>query len=1736
MAQDIKIITDLLKEIKQSNTSHTKSIDRLLSDLNNKVEEIERNSASADLIKSYLTELTKSVENKYSTTLDRFSEIENALKTIFNSNDNHAKVADMKDLFDAFTQNLSNFYTDSRQQRAILSSIETKISEINSDKSDKEEIVRTISLLRKDFETLNQTYKDTVNSIGGDLKSIVSNLLKIDKTFESLQIKEQIDAVYNAMNDIIGFLKSVDKHETNLEKLLSNTATAESLKLAYAAITSISEKTDTISYEISNLASKEDVEHLSNSVEKNVTKEDFTPVVKKAEDLNDKAEELKKSLAKIAKNIGKLPDTSTIETTIQNLNNKLKDIQSDIIGTNVTSNVIELADKLNSFGSEIEVIKNIIHDLTENIMTKIMTSLEDVSFEKESYEIKNHISKMLSQLPQKEDVDRLLENDDKNYEAMGKLMNKTDDLADKLDNLPTQADMTQLKSNQAALAENLQSVVTKEDLNAVSAKTDEIEKMIDDLNFDDEFSNLYNKATTIEYWLNDSKIKENTNEILTKLDEKSDKKDVLNILKLTEDVADAIEELSQNADAKKVNRTVSEVYKIIEDLKNDFMNTSEMHNDSILVSISELQKSLDGFMSGAEFDNFVEDLKAFVAQVASDSQETSENYKQIKEYQKLITDKLNNTDTSAIEKLVTSNEDLGEKIINLKDFLKDVYSKENNEEIKHSLVEIKKILESKETENDHFRTKLSNIFDTYFAEIKSAIGSSDNEFVKNITGQIAHLESQVGDYTSSGKETMLKILEKLDNASKNIDGKPNSGALSSSVSEITELNNRISQLSKSFENIADSENPQKAETATFVAEKFDDISENIKSLTYEIENRLHAGFTYYATLLSDKTSVLATLIKNLRHENTKDIEMYERLTVADNKLSDAKQELELINTDVNAAFSQNSESVMEELSQIKGMLSDISSDKLKKDILESLEELHSEIINSDKTEISDTIQLEDSYKRISSELANNLRDFILSDIDSLIIKIDDMKADLQYSLDKMVPPDSGNMEEFREFADSVANFSAVQKALIDKAVSDIETKIDESQQQIVSLIKTNDNKDEIIEAIEDLKSYISNSNSLPQHPAKDDSDEFSSNIYEKEFENNKTADINIMPEIKAEFDKFSKRIGHLTGENAEIINILVTIQERISRLTRVNRPDVPDDKIAVAPEVNDFDLVKALDLFKEDILKIQKDNQESDKEAFAQIKSYISDDIGTILNEINSKIENLSKTDENEDISEIKKILEDIKNSDSTVSQDPEIIKMLKAIDSKIDILASTDNSLLIDEIRSAIDDLELSNNDDILKLINDKIDVIAAFDNSDDFEDIKYSLSSVEDKIEAVDKLSQSDEQITLMLEELNQKLDDVNSNTANEKFEDIKNLINSQTQYLETFEKNNKTEALQKCLDELSVKINSLSESDTTSEIQKSVREMKESIMSAVITVFDQISFMEESEDIKDFVEEKTDEINQNLVEVTNQLRQITNANDDDSYSYSMQDIETDLAKMRLALNEIQTSGNSKQDEQYNSIVSNISQIGKALDSLQTSLTKDENSENQDAELKEQFEKINNDLLNLSTLTNKFIVTSDESYGVIAEKLSSKVDNVTRLMEKSNESDKVMRQALIYMGEWIDSASENVSENSNNIVSIKETIEALKKDIPQQTEILTSIEEKYSEQQERLAFLEKQITKMSAIEERFASEQERLDRLEMKLEKVLSVIEEMDDSKFNRKIDKIDKQISKLSTNIEKLASYVE
>lgn len=1913
MAQELELIIDMLREMKRANNTNSESFDKLLANIGSKLDVIDKNSTSSTLLKAYFGEIAKSVDDKYTTTLNKFSDIEKALKAIFQDQNEHVKNKNIKELFDSFTSSMNNFYTEARQQKVLLSSIETKLAEISNDESDKNDILRTITLLRNDFENLNHGYKSIIDNVNSDLKSILTNLIKSDQTTINSQIKEQVDVLYKATNDIISYLNSIDKRDANLEILLSNVVTNESLKLTQGAIDSIIQKSEEISEKITHLADKPDIESLQTAasiinqkLDETVTKELFTKISTTTEDLVTSTDEIKKTLADVTQNIETLPNTEKLESSILDLYSKLESLSEDIDNANVSENITDIEKKLEEFNSELTVIKNIISDLNEVVTSKVMNAINDISFDEEFSDIRNHVSNMISELPQKEDINRLLANEEKNQSAVEDLIKNTDLLVDRLDNLPTHEDMATLNSNQLSLVENLQEVATKDDFEQLASKSDDIEEMIDSLNFDDEFKSIYDKTSNIEDWLKESKIKENAQEIANQIETKAEQKDVLEILNSTNVLVEKLSTISQISNAENMAKTLTDIYSQIEDLKTDFLNTTELHNESAISKLEEIQNKLNYSATSEELANITENLKDFTQTIIIDSKDNAENIEQSKKLQQELIEKIDAIDFSEIHKKLSQNietlsndirvtidennekvqnqvAELDSKLVSLSEYLNSNLTP-NNEEIKNSINDIKEIiLQNKksfnEIQDDNFN-KTSNI-EEYIEELKTILDTSNSGIDENIKAQFLNIEETLAKFNETNDSQISKILEKLDDLTNFADNKNET----SSISDIEEIKNQLQELGKSF---VDIKSTSEKDVAQFVANKLDELGTNLNTLTANIETGLQSGFSYNSELIEEKTAALLEFIKELRHASTDNIELYERLTVTDNKLMDFQQELELINTDVLSGLNEKTDKMIKELAPIKEMISclavQIPDGPQNEKVKEQLGLLHQSVQNdlTECTKYSKTAlnKLEETYQRISQDLAqteNNLKDFILGDIDSVIIKIDNLKTDLEKIPSRPITPNAEQMQEYNDFVAQIEEFKNEQKEYISELAKDIKTNINENIQakhdEIKSMLAVAINNKEIINAINDLKKlFKTKAKQLVENPEEPDSietdEDFENNEIEKVFEESKND--KIIAEIKEDFSNFTKMISQLSGENSEIISVLNSIKDKIDTITVIKKEreltetdlnedadiqdfdiDIDDDdsqdikaesdfeeeafhnedetnngdEIIVGSE--NFDFLKAFDLLKQDINNLRADiervlpqqNKSSipslgndnlllslnnkiellaktlNRNWLEEVKEYIeSSDIHSMLEEINSKIDILTLSDNSEWISEIKQALDQLNGNEE--AGDSKLHSMLSLISEKIDILAASDNYDLIEDVRDEILDAlqniqPKSDNSEIKDLINSldaKIDILADTDSTIQLSDLRVAIDSIEDKIDAlalagedsaeiddikttlktieneinklnseqavqgseyseifdtikdsldvieykiesgeteenIKKLSETDAKITSMLELLNHKIDIISSSedslNAAEDIEDVKQLILAQTDYIERFERNSKTDAVKKCLKELTEEVNYLSSNSNTNskQVQKAMKDMKESIMAAVVTIFEQVSFVEETEDIKDFVEEKTDVINQNLVEVTKQLKQITSSTEDTDYNYSMQDIESDLAKLRLALNELQNNSIESQSSELSNISDTLYKITSSVEELQNSMTQDD--------IKDLKYDINNGLEGIGkNLTNQ---------------ISRKVDKVTKLLEKSSDSDKVMRQALIYMGEWIDSASESmnkISTNSDEIVDVKSAIEDLKSSMPEHKEILTSLEEKFDEQQERLSYFEKQISKLGTLEDRFDEQQERIDRLEMTIEKVLSAVEDIDDSRVTRKIDKIDKQLAKLSTNIEKLASYVD
>ena len=696
-----------------------------------------------------------------------------------------------------------------------------------------------------------------------------------------------------------------------------------------------------------------------------------------------------------------------------------------------------------------------------------------------------------------------------------------------------------------------------------------------------------------------------------------------------------------------------------------------------------------------------------------------------------------------------------------------------------------------------------------------------------------------------------------------------------------------------------------------------------------------------------------------------------------------------------------------------------------------------------------------------------------------------------------------------------------------------------NQEELKSLLAVAMNHDDIIVAIDDLRDAFGEKIARLN--------EISSSILENSSNNNQEEIDSIVEDLKDTFARTSLKIDKLSMKNTDIESVLNTISGKIDELlsssTKAAELSVDDIDISEKNNTDDqFDFIQAFDLLQQDISELRNTIK---KTVPALTVADGSENVDpSLVSNLSAKVDVVMQSLDSNDalldtlgykIEELISSVED--NKDKSPNENLE------------DILKSVNNNWLSD-IKNYLDD---SNINSMLKAINEKLDILATADDSELLEDISYTLNDVDSAIvPAVKNLSESDKKITSMLETLNEKINSVmsdNGGTAsNSNIDDIKTLILEQKEYINKLEPTQGIDTFKKCLDELSGEVNNLSTNanEGNAQIKTSLHEMKDSIMAAVVAIFDQVSFVEESEDIKDFVEERTNEINQKIENITKQIEQISvpdvvtdkiesltkqlkqlTSEEDNSYTYSMQDIETDLSKLRVALKEIQegSSSDTNLSDELSKITSKLKEVATSVDLMSQDEIKD----------------LKTEISSLKEQTQFLIATSDKSYNalnvglgdfgeILQDNLTGKVDSIAAMLEKSEASDAVIKQALIYMGEWIDSTSgsfDKINENAQGIEKISKAVNDLNENV--ETNISELIETK-------LKKLDKKFAKIDALEEQFAQQDERIDRLEKNLDKVLSAIENLEDNSINRKIDKIEKQISKLSTNIEKLTSYVD
>lgn len=285
---------------------------------------------------------------------------------------------------------------------------------------------------------------------------------------------------------------------------------------------------------------------------------------------------------------------------------------------------------------------------------------------------------------------------------------------------------------------------------------------------------------------------------------------------------------------------------------------------------------------------------------------------------------------------------------------------------------------------------------------------------------------------------------------------------------------------------------------------------------------------------------------------------------------------------------------------------------------------------------------------------------------------------------------------------------------------------------------------------------------------------------------------------------------------------------------------------------------------------------------------------------------------------------------------------------------------------------------------------------------------------------------------------------------------------------------------------------------------------------------------------------------------------------YNYSMQDIESDIAKIRIYLNDLRKNGITIDSREF---TDDLDKVVTSVDTMVQQLNKVE-----EYNLPDILSKMKEDLTSVSTRVNKLLLTSDNSSNMISDSLKEfKAQNANILSEikkvvdedkfkaiengltalkialaESNSYNSTINKSLLMLAEWVDSAGETITEihdnqskldtldkiqtglndvssslsqNSENIVSSVK--ELLTESIPEQvdyTGMLNDLNDKFAEQ--------------SVI---IKNQDERINKIDEKLNTILELSAKNDYKDLTTKISSIDEQMAKLNKSIEKLTAYV-
>ena len=413
---------------------------------------------------------------------------------------------------------------------------------------------------------------------------------------------------------------------------------------------------------------------------------------------------------------------------------------------------------------------------------------------------------------------------------------------------------------------------------------------------------------------------------------------------------------------------------------------------------------------------------------------------------------------------------------------------------------------------------------------------------------------------------------------------------------------------------------------------------------------------------------------------------------------------------------------------------------------------------------------------------------------------------------------------------------------------------------------------------------------------------------------------------------------------------------------------------------------------------------------------------------------------------------------------------------------------------------------------------------------------------------------------------------------------------------------------LESLKTDLNNLILNEQGQQIEIALQNLQTKFVTQLVQIADNISFDEQADDINDNVTLVSDEIkeelssavsgitedlstlknnleklqtqteadNKDVVSSINKLDETLKANvsdeisnlaskiklltngfrEDNDFSYTMPDVESDIAKIRVDLSNLQRiliNPDSLTEDHSIDIATRLNDLKAAVQKMQ-----DSPITHQVSEMQEMFTGLSEDIASISKRTNKLIISSDEVTKKLLSNISAftnlintfdkqskafynsaflkdinkKVDTITRGTEAIVQSNNAINEAFVYMGEWIDTASDSFDNLQSDVSKIKKTLLSDEENFTERLNIeINAVNQKLEEQQNLINSIIQQQTESQELNQELKS------LLEFVASQVSITNEKMiENEQLTQKILNMEKQLKKIEKNIAIITEYID